>query len=96
MMDPAHFFASLFASRHPNSGEIPSPHPPVRGAAPSPGPGRILPFRMAQWSSVMTASTTVHPLGVTYAAETISALTGQRVKPLHHGAARGNANETSS
>ena len=69
MMDPAHFLASLFASRHPNSGEIPSPHPPVRGAAPSPGPGRILPFRMAQWSSVMTASTTVHPLGVTYAAD---------------------------
>ena len=69
MMDPAHFFASLFASRHPNSGEIPSPHPPVSGAVPSPGPGRILPFRMVQWSSEMTTSTPVHPLGVTYATD---------------------------
>ncbi len=69
MMDPAHFFASLFAPRHPNSGEIPSPHRPVCGPVPSPGTGRILPFRMVQWSSAMTASTQVHPLGVTYAAD---------------------------
>ncbi len=69
MMDPAHFFASLFAPRHPNSGETPFPHRPVCDTVPPPGTGRILPFRMAQWSSVMTASTTVHPLGVTYAAD---------------------------
>ena len=62
MMDPAHFFASLFAPQHPSSGEIPSPHPPVRGAGPSLSTGRILPFRMVQWASVMTASTPVHPL----------------------------------
>ena len=66
MMDPGRFFASLFAPRHPNSAETPSPHRPVCDPVPSPDTGRILPFGMAQWSSVMTTSTPVHPLGVTY------------------------------
>ncbi len=69
MMDPAHFFASLFAPRHPSSAETPFPHRPVCDAVPSPGAGRILPFRLLVQQSAMTTSTPVHPLGVTYAAD---------------------------
>ena len=80
MMDPAHFFVLCFplgaegvgALCFPTpqlSAKTPFPHRPVCDAVPSPGAGRILPFRLLVQQSAMTTSTPVHPLGVTYAAD---------------------------
>ncbi len=95
MMDPAHFFVLCFplgaegvgALCFPTpqlSAETPFPHRPVCDAVPSPGEGRILPFRMAQWSSVMTTSTPVHPLNCASASPCSAA--ERRDHPLLSGA----------